>query len=149
MSAAHTARLAALATFATICASCVSFRYDRTTVNAPPKKGVVAGLATGKTSLADALQALGAPLYVWEYKGDGIALAWGWSEDKARGIKLSVPIDRGQSASASYDDLAKHLHGVVLLFDAELVLEQMRTGYLNELRAELDRRRPAPPPIER
>lgn len=140
MSAPHSLAASALA-FA--CASCISLRWDRTTVNVPPKHGVVAELAPGKTSLDDALRVLGAPIYVWEYKGDGMALAWGWSKDVARGIRLSVPIDRGQSASASYADLAQHLRGVVLLFDEHLVLEQVKKGVLNEIREGLDRRRPA------
>ena len=129
---------------AALASSCVSFRFDRATVNVPPKQGVLARLSAGETTLASALDALGAPLYVWEYKGDGLALAWGWSEDASRGLSLSIPLDQGGSATASYDDLARHLRGVVLFFGPDLALESMREGFLNELRPAIDRKRPAP-----
>ncbi|MBI5365013.1 MAG: hypothetical protein HZA53_17680 [Planctomycetes bacterium] len=137
-------KLALAAFLALGAASCVSFRFDRATVNLPPRAGVVAALVPGKSALDDALAALGAPVFVWEWKGDGMALAWGWSEDGARGVTLSVPIDQGTSAQASYDDLARHLRGVVLFFDADAQLVDAREGALNDFRAELERRRPAP-----
>ncbi|MBK7875480.1 MAG: hypothetical protein IPJ77_06975 [Planctomycetes bacterium] len=124
-------------------ASCVSFRFDRATVNGPPRKQTVAAMAPGKTSLAEALKTLGAPLLAWEWKGDGMALAWGWSEDGVRGISVSVPLDQGGSAQASYDELARHLRGVVLFFDADGGLVDVREGALNDFR-EARRRRPAP-----
>lgn len=137
-------RALAAALLAIVTAGCVSFRYDRSTVNVPPRKGAIEALLPGRTTLDEALAALGAPLHAWEYKGDGMALAWGWSKDVTRGVRVSAPVVRGQSVSASYADLATHLRGVVLLFDERLVLEQVKKGALNEIREGLDRRRPAP-----
>lgn len=124
-------------------AGCVSFSFDRATVNLPPRKEALATLAPGTTTLTDALAALGAPILAWEWKGDGMALAWGWSHDAARGVTISIPIDQGNSASASYDDLTKHLRGVVLFFDADAKLVHVREGALNDFQAERARPRPA------
>lgn len=135
-------KLVLVSSLALLAAGCVSFRFDRATVNLPPRPGAAESLELGKATIADALQALGAPVFAWEWKEDGMALAWGWSEDTARGITLSVPLDKG-SARASYDDLARHLRGVVLFFDAETRLVELREGALNDFR-EAHRRRPAP-----
>lgn len=137
-------KLALLLLGAFACASCVSFRFDRATVNLPPRAGAVAAIVPGKSALDDALSTLGAPVFVWEWKESGMALAWGWSEGSARGITLSVQLDQGGSAQASYDDVARHLRGVVLFFDADGKLVDAREGALNDFRAELERRRPAP-----
>lgn len=139
-----TVRVLAPALLAAVaCASCISFRFDRTTVNFPPKDGAVASLVPGQATLDDALRALGAPVLVWEWHGDGMAIAWGWSRDDSRGVTLSVPLDHGQSAQASYDDLARHLQGVVVFFDADGRLVEAREGRLNELGYDGRRRRPA------
>lgn len=124
--------------------SCVSFDFARSTVNLPPRRGVVASMVPGTTKLDGALKALGAPIYVWEWKEDGLALAWGWSEDGARGVSVRVPLDHGGSAQASYDDLARHLRGVVLFFDAQETLVDVREGELNDFLADGARRRPSP-----
>ena len=98
--------------------------------------------------MADCLAALGAPLYVWEYKGDGAALAWGWSDENRKGISVSVPVYEQASASLSYDDGREKLNGAMLLFDRGLVLEDVRKGRLRDLQRDLLRRRPAPVPAD-
>ena len=140
MSRAHVS-LALLGALA--CASCVSFRFERTLVNSRPEPDAVETLAPGTATLAECLERLGAPLYVWELPGAEMALAWGWERDRLRGLTVSVPLDQGGSASASYDDLARKLHGVVLQFDARGSLTSMRRGYLRDFAAEYTRRRPA------
>jgi hypothetical protein len=135
--------LVAAAVGAFACASCVSFRFERTVVNTRPERGAVEALAPGAATLADCLARLGAPLYVWELPGTEMALAWGWERNRLRGFSVSVPLDHGGSASASYDDLARKLHGFVLQFDASGKLTSVRRGYLSDLATEFTRRRPA------
>ena len=134
------------------CASCVSFRYDRTLVNTPPENGALETLLPGEATLADCLTRLGAPLYVWELPQSEMALAWGWEQSRIYGFTVSVPFDQGGSVSASYDDIARRLRGAVLQFDAAGKLVFVRSGYLRDFAAEFARRRPAmvepvaPPP---
>lgn len=123
--------------------SCVSFRWDRASVNSPISKATIARLEPGKSSLSECLDVLGAPVIVWE-RPRGAALAWGWSYAVTRGITLSVPLDRGGSLSASYDDVANKLRGVVLFFDEGWTLRDVRRGYLEELRRTGRARPPAP-----
>lgn len=128
---------------AVTCSGCVSFGYRRATRESPPSKTALAGLHPGETSLADSLAQLGAPLYVWEYKGDGAALAWGWYRRGDLGFTISVPLARQLSARGSYESIDENLRGFVLLFDADLKLELMREGYLRDLQNDLRRKRPA------
>lgn len=125
--------------------SCVSFRWDRASVNSPVGDEVLAGLRPGASTLAECLDALGAPVLVWE-EPRGAALAWGWSYSVTRAVSVSVPVARGASVSASYDDVARDLHGVVLFFDEAWTLRDVRRGYLEALRRTERARPPAPPP---
>jgi hypothetical protein len=127
-------------------ASCVSFSWSRDRRHEPLAKDAIQGLEPGRSTLAECLEALGAPLHVWEYKGDGAALAWGWNDEDRKGISLSIPVYEQASASLSYDDAREELRGAVLLFDRDLVLEQVRRGWLRDLESELMRRRPAAVP---
>lgn len=136
-------RRALIAALLFTCASCVSFRYDRTLVNTRPVKGALETLVPGETQLADCLTRLGAPLYVWELPESEMALAWGWEKSRVRGVSLSVPLDQGGSVSASYDEIARRLHGAVLQFDAAGKLLFVRRGYLSEFAEQYARRRPA------
>lgn len=124
-------------------ASCVSFGWSRDLRHAPPAAGTIEALEVGRSTLADCLQALGAPLYVWEYKGDGAALAWGWADEQHKGVSVSIPLYQQTSASLSYDSGHEKLRGVVLLFDRDLVLEQLRKGWLRDFERDFGRRRPA------
>ena len=124
-------------------ASCVSFGWSRDRRHAPPPAGAIGTLAPGQSTLAECLDTLGAPLYVWEYKGEGAALAWGWNDERQKGVSVSIPLYEQAYASLSYDDERARLRGVVLLFGRDLVLEQVRKGWLRDLESEFVRRRPA------
>jgi hypothetical protein len=124
--------------------SCVTFSFDRDLRYVPLSDEAIESLHPGETSFDECLETLGAPLYVWEYKADGAALAYGWHKEKNWNVTVSVPVARGYSASASYTDDASKLRGIVLLFDTNLKLEMVRRGFLKSLREELQRRRPAP-----
>ena len=126
---------------------CLSFVWSRDRLHQPLPEGSLENLEIGRTTLSACLDRLGAPLYVWEYKGDGAALAWGYRDENSRRIAFSVPISRFR-ASVSYDDIAARLKGAVLLFDGGLVLEQVKEGYLRDISGELERDRPAPVDVD-
>ena len=126
--------------------ACITGGYYRTQTNAPVRHEQVRALEPGKTTLDEALAALGAPLYLWEWKGDGAALAWGWFDSGQWGVSLSVPVGDSGSASFSMDNIAHDMPGAVLFFGPDDVLVEAREGKLAEIRAETSRKRPAPPP---
>lgn len=129
---------------ATLLASgCFRFSWRHQTRNAPAGSAALDELRPRETSLDQCLERLGAPLYVWEYKRNGVALAYGWLENDEKGFSVSVPIAQDFSASLSYDDADAQMRGVVLLFGPELTLELVRRGYLRDLSVEFDRSRPA------
>lgn len=124
--------------------SCVTFSFERDLRYVPLADGVLEGLHPGEARLDQCIERLGAPLYVWEYKGNGMALAYGWEKEKAWTVTVSVPVTNYYSASGAYTNNAAKLRGAVLLFDSDLKLETVRRGFLRTLRAEIENRRPAP-----
>ena len=138
--------LAALALCALASSGCLTGGLYRSQAFEPVAPSTIAAMKPGASTLDDALHALGAPLFVWEWRGDGAALAWGWRDLKRWGFSLSVPIDRGESASFSYDTLARDLPGAVLFFDGHDVLVEARQGRLSDIERETIRARPAAPP---
>jgi hypothetical protein len=103
----------------------------------------VSALEPGKSAIGDALARLGAPLYVWEGAADGIVLAYGSENRTESGVTVSVPVFDQFNASFAYDDVAANLDGYVLIFDAELKLQLVRSGSLREL-SKVVRVRPSP-----
>lgn len=123
-------------------AACVSAEYQREIVLAPVSSGSVAALRPGESDLGECLAALGAPNFVWERRGDSIALAYASYRDAGWGLGVSVQLARGVSASFDYGQLEAKSRGYVLLFDADWRLEGVRAGFLRDLRDTLER----PPP---
>ena len=128
--------------------ACITGGYYRTQTNLPVAHEQVRALEPGKTTLSEALALLGAPSYLWEWKGDGAALAWGWLNSARWGLAVSVPLSDSGSASFSMDQIALDMPGVVLFFGPDDLLVEAREGKLSEIRAETSRKRPAPPPEE-
>jgi hypothetical protein len=87
---------------------------------------------------------LGAPLYVWEYRGDGVALAFGAKRGTNFGFGVSVPVTDYQSASFDYGEGDAQTRGWVLFFDAEWKLVAIREGRLRDLARGFRRQPPAP-----
>ena len=129
-----------------VLSGCLSLSWTRDRRQEPPPKGAIESLVPGQATLTDCLAALGAPLYLWEYKGNGAALAWGWADEDRKGLTFSIPVYDQSTVSLSYDDGREKLRGAVLLFGDDLVLEQIRRGWLRNLDTDLSRRRPAPVP---
>jgi hypothetical protein len=127
-----------------LCSSCVTFSFDRDLRYVPLPEDAIDSVEPGEADLVQCLERFGAPLYVWEYKGSGVALGYGWHKEKTWNVTVSVPVAHGLSASASYTDDAAKLRGIVLLFGPDLKLEMVRRGFLQSLREEIQARRPAP-----
>jgi hypothetical protein len=124
--------------------ACVSATYQREIEHEPIARARVAPLVPGASDLGDCLAALGAPLYVWEYRGDEIALAWGWRRARNWGAGVSVPLGERTSASLSYDDVGAATEGWVLFFDASGTLREKRKGKLRDIAGARGRATPAP-----
>ena len=124
-------------------AGCVSGSWGRTNRHEPPSEEAIATRSPGESGLGQCLDALGAPLWVWEYRGDGVALAYGWLERVAWGFDVSVPLTDYYSASFDYTDIDSEMPGLVLLFDGELTLRELRRGLLRDLILRAGRPRPS------
>jgi hypothetical protein len=123
--------------------SCVTAEYRRTIVDEAVPEERVASLVPGRSGLAECLAALGAPSYVWEYRGDGLALGYGSYRRSHWGLSVSYQVANDVSASMSYEDLGSKTRGYVLFFDEGWVLQAVRAGLLRDLTLGLGRRRPA------
>jgi hypothetical protein len=134
--------LAALAAFGA--SSCFSFNWKRATAEEQLPRGAFDALAPGD-DLAQCLATLGAPLEVWEYRVDGLAIAYGWLDQDSKGFGITLPISRGAHASFNYDDSSRDVPGAVLFFDASWKLVSVRRGMLRDL---LPHGRASSPPDE-
>jgi hypothetical protein len=122
---------------------CLSFAWTHDHTFRPLRKDALVDLEEGTTTLTTCLDRLGAPLYVWEYKGDGAAIAWGFGDNDSKRIAWTIPLQRARP-TISFGTIDAKLRGAVLLFDRDLVLEEVKQGYLRDLAKELQRKRPAP-----
>lgn len=119
--------------------SCIHVRLVHNTRHAEPRADGL--LHAGSSDLSECLDELGAPLLVREHVG-GALLAWGWADDRAFGVTLAVPVARAYRANLSYARSFEGLRGLVLFFDEDWTLEQLRRGYLAEILPD-ERTRPA------
>ncbi|MBL8861594.1 MAG: hypothetical protein JNK02_06235 [Planctomycetes bacterium] len=122
---------------------CVAVAYRREIREVPPEPARVEAFEPGATHLGAVIDALGAPLYVWEGAAGGVVLAYGGLRTREWGVEVSIPLGDQGSASFAYDDAAARTRGHVLVFDPELRLALVRAGNLADLRQEFARRRPA------
>jgi len=112
--------------------ACVSF--DRVQVDEPITDAQLAALQPGQSTLQQCLAQLGAPVEVFAYRGDGMALLWVWQDTAGFGLEVSSPFG-GWSDAAQFDlDLTdRTLPGWVLWFDGDLRLQRLRRASLGEL----------------
>jgi hypothetical protein len=125
-------------------ASCLQLSYGRESRYTPLALEALEGLVPGESDLGACLARLGAPLWVWEHVEGGrpgLALAYGWLDERNVGVRLSVPVSRSVSASLDYDQSDERMRGLVLFLDERWKLTSWRTGLLRDLSRE--RRRPA------
>lgn len=143
-SARAAAAAAFVAALAFLQAACVRFQYGRIRREEPIALETLQKLRPGESDLGRCLAALGAPNFVWEYDGDGMAIAWIWQDKDEIGFSASwSPFRYAPGASASWQLEDANLPGCVLWFRSDLVLEKWRHGKLDEL-VPTERRRPAP-----
>ena len=124
--------------------SCIGATWRRDVALEPVQAARIASLQPGASDLGACLDALGAPLYVWEYRGDGLALGYGWLDSKHWGAGARAEVARGMSASFNYDSIHAATQGCVLFFDDAWMLKSVTHGSLRDIAAGLERQRPAP-----
>jgi hypothetical protein len=123
--------------------SCVQLQWSQETVHERVDGAAVAALQPGVSDLAQCLAALGAPLYVWEYDGDGVALGFGALNDETWGVGVNIPISESTSASFDYDEGDAQTRGWVLFFDESWTLVAASEGRLRDLALGFRRQPPA------
>lgn len=119
---------------------CIQLRWTARNIDDVVSPVAMDSMWPGTDTLQTALAKLGAPHYVWEYHGDGMALAWVHQEEEDIGLRVSYAVSRGPSASFRFDDSQLDVPGAVLWFDGNLVLEKVRQGNLRDLTEDLSRR---------
>lgn len=140
---APSCRLGPLALLALLSlAGCARLQWTRSSVDEPLDGDRLDALRPDHDDLGSCLRALGAPLRVWEAPDAGVALAWGWLDDLDWGFDISWAFDQFASVSFDWAEQLQRLRGAVLVFDHDLVLRQVRRGWLREIAPDL-RRRPA------
>ena len=122
---------------------CVHLGWSRGNVDEPISDEALGTLSPGESDLTQCLASLGAPTLVWEYQGDGMALAYAWVDSGSWGFSASYSFSRyAPGVSFSFDSADDQRTGVVLMFDADLTLKTLKRGRLSELVPV--NRRPAP-----
>ncbi|MCR9243420.1 MAG: hypothetical protein NXI31_00205 [bacterium] len=124
------ALLAAFAV-AAVAPSCIG--YIRSRVNEPVPTQVLTSLRIGQDDLGACLAALGAPVHVFEYDGDGMVLLWSWQDIDDWSLDVSVPVTEFANAEFELDLTATERLGCVLWFGPDLVLSGWRRGQLGDL----------------
>ena len=125
-------------------ASCINVTWQHEVALERVPAAKFASMQPGRSDLGACLDALGAPLYVWEYRGDGLVLGYGWLENRQWGAGARIQASSGVSASFNYDSIDGATQGYVLFFDDAWVLTAVRSGNLRDIAAGLQPRRPAP-----
>lgn len=125
------ARTTAALLAALLGASCVDGDYNRSRIFQEPLAERVDALEVGTSDVEDALDQLGAPVYVIEV-GLGLALAWGWTDVTDWNIDVSAPIGDAQG-NFRFSSTDTTTEGLVLFFGPDWRLKAVRRGYLGEL----------------
>ena len=124
--------------------SCISVVWERDRWHRPLPGEVVEALDAEGVDLASCLDALGAPLKVWQV-GDGYALTWAWYDAEEWSYRLQFPLTQTFNASLDYSTIDRETQGLLLLFDRSDQLVMVKEGFLQDLMAEEDGRSPALP----
>ena len=124
--------------------SCISIVWERDRWHRPPPPSAVDSLNKGELHLAACLDALGAPLHVWQVT-DGYALSWAWYDAEEVSYRLQFPLTQTFNASLDYSTIDRNTQGLMLLFDDSDRLVLVKEGFLRDLMAEDEVRSPALP----
>jgi len=124
-------------------AGCIQLTYSVQSVEGQLPAAALASLQPAVDDLGSCLRKLGAPHYVWEYLGDGVALGWVALDASGWSFEVGYNFERFFTTSFALDTASSNLPGVVLWFDADLRLKKWRQGRMRDLTSGLHRR-PAP-----
>jgi len=124
--------------------SCVIVTWARARQLSPPPAGSVESLEPGADDLGDALAHLGAPIEAFQLEGGRYVLAYGWFQDSGWTVTVIVPI-QNVSGRFTYGELGAKGKGVVLFFDGDDRITEIRRGYLRDILEPLRRKRPSMP----
>lgn len=119
-----------LASALLVLSSCVG--YLRFRENEPVPRATLERLRPGTDDLEHCLALLGAPVQVFEYRGDGMALLWSWQDTDDWSIDVSVPLAESVNANFDLDLTFLERPGCVLWFGPDLVLGGWRAGMIGE-----------------
>lgn len=126
-----------------VASGCVRLNYIVRTVDSPVSVETLSTLRPGEDNLSVCLQRLGAPHHVFEYRIDGMALLWHYTDSAGWGGSMSFsPVRYAPGASFNFDLDDSDMPGAMLWFDADLNLIEWRKGLMRDLTAGF-RRRPA------
>lgn len=123
--------MGAIAIAAALCAGCIDGDYNRYRRFQPVDDVEVDALEVGASDVGEALDRLGAPVFVIEV-GLGLALAWGWRDTTDWNVDVSAPIGDAQG-NFSFTSTNATTRGVVLFFDEDWSLVGVRRGFLGAL----------------
>ena len=113
-------------------AGCVTASYRRTRIGEPVPPGAEDGVVPGQ-DLGAALAALGAPSLVWASENGDVVVAWTWLDAAGLDFGVRYSFERFVTASFDWASLRREIDAVVMIFDAELRLLDVRRGKLGEL----------------
>jgi hypothetical protein len=126
----------------TVVPGCAKLQYERHVQLQPIASDELQHLVPGESDLAQCLARLGAPNFVWERRGDSIALAYGSYRHEGWQAGANLSIGKGPSASFDYGELEALSRGYVLLFDERWKLESVSEGLLRDLSTKFERTPP-------
>lgn len=133
-------RLSLAGLFAALCSTaCIQLQWSRSSLHQPIDDARMTGFEVGTCSMTDALDELGAPLYVWQLPRGHAALAWGWFNTRDVRVQVSVPSNSPADPSFQYGWIDHRLLGYVFVFDDADGLVFVKKGYLGEIADELQR----------
>ena len=101
MNGAYLVRTLLVTQLIVLACGCVSVEWSRDSRQSPPPPQATSVLIEGRSSLAETLDLMGAPLDVYEYRQTSVALAYGLYGSDSKGIRVSVPVYQQVSASVS------------------------------------------------
>ena len=122
----------ALALCAFLGTACVTVNVTRFADEREPEEDVLLPLVPGEADLTQCLEVLGAPVVVEELD-DGAVLGWGWRRFQNMSVNVSVPISSDASASVQYGRGGDGIEGIVLFFDSDWGLVEVKRGHLQEI----------------
>jgi hypothetical protein len=139
--AAALARVAGLIALVASAPACLQLRLEKTRFLRPVPRATTSALSPG-ASLAECVERLGAPFFVWEQPQGAVALGYAWQYSKSWGLGVSGTVTRNVNASFDFDDSSADTHGFALWFDSEWKLVRIEHGRLRDLSATPARLRP-------